>query len=152
MFRKNYFNKNAFLSDIWLSDNPWRCECDDPDMKEFFQYLMEPPFRVIFENSKSTLNNNIFNKTKSQIKDYTQLRCTSPDKFHGKRWEKACIDVWFPSSNRSAAEKVRSAMVIVLLVLAIVSCVVYGFKKWSHKKKMERELEEQMNAEAQREL
>lgn len=81
-----------------------------------------------------------------------QLRCTSPDKHHGKRWEKACADVWFPSSYRSAAERFWTATVIIMLNLSLVCCVVYGFKQWSHKKKEERDLVEQMNAEAEREM
>lgn len=45
-FRLEYFAKNLYLNDIWLGDNPWRCECWGFGLKEFYQYLTVPPQRV----------------------------------------------------------------------------------------------------------
>lgn len=44
-FRKEYFANNQYLNEIWLGDNPWRCECDKKS-SEFYQYLTDRPPRV----------------------------------------------------------------------------------------------------------
>lgn len=45
-FRTEYFAGNPYLNDIWLGDNPWRCECFGHGLQEFYQYLTVPPARV----------------------------------------------------------------------------------------------------------
>lgn len=44
-FRKDFFANNQYLSEIWLGDNPWRCECDKMS-QAFFIYITDRPSRV----------------------------------------------------------------------------------------------------------
>lgn len=53
-FRKDYFANNQYLSELWLGDNPWRCECDRKG-HEFFVYITERPARVNL-NADCSLN------------------------------------------------------------------------------------------------
>lgn len=45
-FRVDFFDHTPYLSDIWLGDNPWRCDCRSAGFLEFFQFLVDPPQRV----------------------------------------------------------------------------------------------------------
>lgn len=47
-FRQDYFASNQYLSELWLGDNPWRCECNRKE-HEFFLYITERPARVNFK-------------------------------------------------------------------------------------------------------
>lgn len=42
-FLVDYFDDNAYLRQIWLGDNPWRCDCKDPEMYMFFDFLDRDP-------------------------------------------------------------------------------------------------------------
>lgn len=53
--RKEFFGNNQYLSELWLGDNPWRCECDRKS-HEFFAWLTERPARVN-SNAYGSLNN-----------------------------------------------------------------------------------------------
>lgn len=44
--RTEYFINNQYLNEIWLGDNPWRCECQQNGFHQFFRYLIEYPARV----------------------------------------------------------------------------------------------------------
>lgn len=45
-FRLRFFEINYYLREIRLGDNPWRCECSDPNFFEFFEFINKDPMRV----------------------------------------------------------------------------------------------------------
>lgn len=45
-FRVEYFNDNLYLQDIWLGDNPWRCDCQTKGFYDFFMFVTQVPSKV----------------------------------------------------------------------------------------------------------
>ena len=44
--RFSQFEENPYVRDIWLGDNPWRCECNSKGFYEFYNFLTEQPPKV----------------------------------------------------------------------------------------------------------
>lgn len=65
-FRKEFFAENAYLGDLYLSDNPWLCNCHE--LFVFYMFVTDAPAKVW---GKST------------------LRCQSPEDVAGRTW--VCI-------------------------------------------------------------
>lgn len=159
-FRQNYFATNQYLSEIWLGDNPWRCDCERGG-HAFFLYITERPARVILSSFFFEIPifaiyllilffNFIF-----QLKDRSQLRCySSLHGSHGVLWEVACSDEWDGTHRRfGAAETVWTMAIVILILVSVLYAVVYGVKLWL---KCRRDLEEdeqrQENLETSRNL
>lgn len=45
-FRREFFNQNPYLQEIWLGDNPWLCDCHNQDFLQFFRFITETPAKV----------------------------------------------------------------------------------------------------------
>jgi hypothetical protein len=45
-FRREFFASNRYIEEIWMGDNPWRCECKDDSFLDFFLFLTDPPGKV----------------------------------------------------------------------------------------------------------
>lgn len=45
-FRKEFFEQNPYLTEIWLGDNPWRCDCPNAEFLQFFRFITDSPSKV----------------------------------------------------------------------------------------------------------
>lgn len=45
-FQMEFFVENPYLQDIWLGDNPWRCDCSTKGFNEFFVFVTQIPSKV----------------------------------------------------------------------------------------------------------
>lgn len=45
-FRREFFDQNPYLQEMWLGDNPWRCDCSNREFMLFFRFITEAPTRV----------------------------------------------------------------------------------------------------------
>ncbi|KAH8299722.1 hypothetical protein KR044_005019 [Drosophila immigrans] len=110
----SYFRANKFLDQIWLGDNPWICECQDPLFVEFYDFLTAKP---------------------TKLKDRYHLRCGSPPGYEGKMWDYACITAWTVSARSNKGEKVWSSIMLSILGLGILA-LCYGCcqKLWRKRK------------------
>lgn len=45
-FRREFFFDNPYLQEIWLGDNPWRCDCGSQEFLHFFRFITESPSKV----------------------------------------------------------------------------------------------------------
>ena len=48
IFRRDFFDSNPYLNEIWLGDNPWRCDCRSQEVLQFFRFISESPAKVRF--------------------------------------------------------------------------------------------------------
>lgn len=69
-FKKEFFDGNLYLAEIFLGDNPWLCECNE--MYPFYIYITDPPAKAWKK---------------------LELRCQSPENVAGRTWESACFTV-----------------------------------------------------------
>jgi hypothetical protein len=131
-FKKNFFYNNTILNEIWLGDNPWRCNCHDNSFYEFFIYLTEYPSRLL---------------------DRSSLRCISPEEVSGRSWESACYSNWFPNSSIGAAEKIWTFFLVTVVVFLGSMCVLMSIKRAIEgRKRTRREREREEMMEEQREI
>lgn len=93
-FKANYFEHNTFLSEIWLGDNPWRCDCHDSSFFNFYSFLVEAP---------------------SRLWDRSALKCMSPENVAGRTWESACHFIWYPQSSMGKTEKVWTFFLVTIV-------------------------------------
>ncbi|XP_034478154.1 uncharacterized protein LOC117784512 [Drosophila innubila] len=112
----SYFRGNKFLDQIWLGDNPWICECQDPLFIEFYEFLTVKP---------------------QKIKDRYHLRCGSPPIYYGKMWDYACITDWTASTRSSSGEKVWSTVMLSILGIGLLA-ILYGCCQKIMRKQKER--------------
>lgn len=131
-FRSEFFAKNPYLNDIWLGDNPWRCECWGYGLQEFYQYLTVPPARV---STRTPTIPPPLPKSKSifhqQTNDRAYLRCASPEELQGKNWNVACHEAWHPVKRQmSTVEKVWTFTMVTLILATLNFCIFLSFKKW----------------------
>ncbi|KAH8369788.1 hypothetical protein KR093_000976 [Drosophila rubida] len=110
----SYFRGNKFLDQIWLGDNPWICECQDPLFVEFYDFLTAKP---------------------TKLKDRHHLRCGSPPVYEGKMWDHACITAWTVSARSSKGEKVWSSIMLTILGLGILALCFGCCQKLVRKRK-----------------
>lgn len=45
-FRREFFDQNPYLNEIWLGDNPWSCDCRNEEFLQFFRFITEIPTKV----------------------------------------------------------------------------------------------------------
>lgn len=93
-FRQDYFTDNVYLTELWLGDNPWTCNCNDKNLYNFYNFLLESP---------------------SKIWDKKSLRCMNPEELYGKTWEMACYFVWYPQSRMGMTEKVWTFFMVAVI-------------------------------------
>ncbi|XP_019562172.3 toll-like receptor 6 [Aedes albopictus] len=131
-FRVDFFDSNTYLSEIWLGDNPWRCDCRDSGFLDFFLFLTEPPRRV---------------------NDHKQLRCTSPEDFYGATWEAACRSVWYPQDIMGTTERIWTYFMLAILAFFGFFCLYSSIKRFvDSRRKLAAERERQENVEEMREV
>ncbi|XP_053964918.1 insulin-like growth factor-binding protein complex acid labile subunit [Anastrepha ludens] len=112
-----YFRSNQYLDAIWISDNPWICNCQDATFMDFYDYLTAPP---------------------QKLKDRNSVRCASPSHFYGKTWEGACANVWVPSGRTSRAERAWTTIMLCLLAIGVGTLIFTCFKKFVKSRKQRR--------------
>lgn len=122
-FRVAYFDENPYLGDIWLGDNPWRCECNDNSFAMFFNYLTEGP---------------------GKLRDYGNLRCLTPEEAFGETWEMACSEQWFTarSANADAAQRVWTFLMLSIVVFVTGVCAIMSIRRCIENRLFERREEE----------
>uniref|UniRef100_A0A182PDK3 LRRCT domain-containing protein n=1 Tax=Anopheles epiroticus TaxID=199890 RepID=A0A182PDK3_9DIPT len=131
-FRVEFFEQNPFLSEIWLGDNPWRCDCRSDEFFQFFQYLTDPPGR---------------------IGDRKNLQCNTPEDFFGATWEAACRSVWYPYETIGNAERIWTWLMVGVLAFFGLFCLISSVKKFiSSRKKLAAEREREQNLQELREI
>ncbi|XP_053687132.1 uncharacterized protein LOC128736668 [Sabethes cyaneus] len=131
-FRVDFFDHNPYLSDVWLGDNPWRCDCRDAEFFHFFLFLTEPPRRV---------------------NDRKQLRCTSPEDFYGATWEGACRSVWYPPDVMGTTERIWTFFMLAILAFFGFFCMYSIIRKCiDSRRKLAAERERQENIQEMREI
>ncbi|KFB51384.1 AGAP006643-PA-like protein [Anopheles sinensis] len=131
-FRVEFFDRNPYLSEIWLGDNPWRCDCRSDDFFQFFQYLTDPPGR---------------------IGDRKNLQCNAPEDFFGASWEAACRSVWYPYETMGNAERIWTWLMVSILSFFGVCCLISSIRKFiSTRKKLNAEREQAENLQELREI
>uniref|UniRef100_A0AAG5DDM5 LRRCT domain-containing protein n=1 Tax=Anopheles atroparvus TaxID=41427 RepID=A0AAG5DDM5_ANOAO len=131
-FRVDFFDRNPYLTEIWLGDNPWRCDCRSDDFFQFFQYLTDPPGR---------------------IGDRKNLQCNAPEDFFGASWEGACRSVWYPYETMGNAERVWTWLMVSILSFFGVCCLISSIRKFiSTRKKLNAERERAENLQELREI
>ncbi|XP_023173006.2 uncharacterized protein LOC111600898 isoform X2 [Drosophila hydei] len=109
-----HFRGNKFLDQIWLGDNPWICECQNPLFIEFYDYLTMKP---------------------AKLKDRHNLRCASPASYYGQLWDYACLSDWTVSARNSSGEKVWSTIMLCILGLGLLALMFGCFQKMMRKHK-----------------
>ncbi|XP_055837122.1 insulin-like growth factor-binding protein complex acid labile subunit [Episyrphus balteatus] len=127
-FRPEYFRANIFLSQIWLSDNMWRCDCHDPTFMAFYDFLTMKP---------------------QKLKDKSNVKCFSPTAYYGKSWENACMTVWYPVQNEKAAQKVWTIMFILLIIMGCLLMATSCFRNFVKRQVKRRNRREQEENEAE---
>uniref|UniRef100_A0A182K9M6 LRRCT domain-containing protein n=1 Tax=Anopheles christyi TaxID=43041 RepID=A0A182K9M6_9DIPT len=131
-FRVEFFDKNPFLSEIWLGDNPWRCDCRSDEFFQFFQFLTDPPGR---------------------IGDRKNLQCNTPEDFFGASWEGACRSVWYPYETIGNAERIWTWLMVGVLAFFGFFCLISSVKKFiSSRKKLAVERDREQNLQELREI
>ncbi|XP_035917019.1 uncharacterized protein LOC118514329 [Anopheles stephensi] len=131
-FRVEFFEKNPYLSEIWLGDNPWRCDCRSDEFFQFFQFLTDPPGR---------------------IGDRKNLQCNTPEDFFGASWEGACRSVWYPYETIGNVERIWTWLMVGVLSFFGIFCLISSIKKFiSSRKKMAAEREREQNLQELREI
>ncbi|XP_031629345.1 insulin-like growth factor-binding protein complex acid labile subunit [Contarinia nasturtii] len=130
--REEYFANNLYLNEIWLGDNPWRCDCDLRS-HSFYEYIHDQP---------------------SRIKDPSQFRCYSPKNALGEMWEVACSAYWNERPRKMTSfERVWTIFIAILLAITIVYSVICGIKWWiQYRREARDEQQRQENLETTREL
>lgn len=127
-FRPEFFRSNMYLSQIWLSDNMWRCDCHDPTFMDSYDFLTQRPHK---------------------LKDRSNVRCFSPTSLYGKSWEAACMDVWYPTKDNRAAQKVWTVMFLLLIIVGCVLMASSCFRKFVRQQVKRRNRREQAENEAE---
>ncbi|XP_053675795.1 uncharacterized protein LOC128726039 [Anopheles nili] len=131
-FRVDFFDQNKFLSEFWLGDNPWRCDCQSDEFFKFFQFLTDPP---------------------RQVGDRKNLQCNTPEDFYGASWEAACRSVWYPNESIGNAERIWTWLMVGVLGFFGVFCLISSIKKFiSSRKKLAAEREQEQNLQEMREI
>ncbi|XP_052894633.1 uncharacterized protein LOC128301978 [Anopheles moucheti] len=131
-FRVDFFEKNPFLSEIWLGDNPWRCDCRSEEFFQFFQYLTDPPGR---------------------IGDRKNLQCNTPEDFFGASWEGACRSIWYPYETIGNAERIWTWLMVGVLSFFGLFCLISSVKKFvSSRRKLAAERDREQNLQELREI
>ncbi|XP_067632750.1 insulin-like growth factor-binding protein complex acid labile subunit isoform X2 [Eurosta solidaginis] len=117
----DYFRSNHYLDAIWLSDNPWICDCHDSTFMNFYDYLTAEP---------------------QKLKDRVNVRCASPSNFYGKTWESACAYYWAPRERSSTVEKAWTTIMLFILIIAVGAFAFSCVQKYIKARKQRRDRRE----------
>ncbi|CAB3239774.1 unnamed protein product [Arctia plantaginis] len=112
IWKRSFFESNRYLERLDLADNMWRCDCADPNMVDFFEFVTLEP------NKKEESYN---------------LVCNSPMNLFGQSWLQACYFVWNPTEKAANPDGLILFIIIMIAGLAIclllVSCVKRSMKR-----------------------
>ncbi|XP_039957178.1 insulin-like growth factor-binding protein complex acid labile subunit [Bactrocera tryoni] len=117
----DYFRSNHYLDAIWISDNPWVCNCHDPTFIDFYDFLTAVP---------------------PKLKDRNYVRCASPSYLYGKTWEAACGSVWIPNGRSSKVEKAWTVIMLCFLGICVGTLLYTGFRRFIKSRRQRRNREE----------
>lgn len=153
-FRVDFFNENPYLAELWLGDNPWRCDCRNEDFLQFYRFITEKPAKVINLISLISIKKTDTLQISFQVYDRNHLRCGSPEEVYGSHWEVACFHIWYPNERpMGTAEKVWTIVLVGLFVFAGSLCLLMTIKKCIEGRKLTRtERERQRYLEEQRDM
>lgn len=108
IWRRSYFASNPYLERLDLSDNMWRCDCDDDNMYDFYEFITLEP------NKKEESFN---------------LVCHSPVNLIGKSWLEACYFIWNPIDKSESAESLIWFIIIMIIGLSLCLLLVNGIRR-----------------------
>lgn len=108
--KQNVLDHLSEVKDLNLINNPWNCDCKDPDFKKFWKY-------ILLSQRKS-------NYTKSLI-------CQSPKEFNGLSWERSCLEHLGLNEESMSKNKALFSLLVPLLtlfcLLAVILVIRQGF-------------------------
>ncbi|XP_037035716.1 toll-like receptor 6 [Bradysia coprophila] len=131
-FKREFFDDNPYIQDIWLGDNPWRCDCRSLEFFHFYDYLIDIP---------------------AKVNDRGLLKCNSPEKVFGLTWDTACSAEWYANGNTAVgtAQKVWTYILVTMLAFTGVMCLYMSIRRYIKGRKLTRLEEERLrNLEAAR--
>lgn len=130
LFKVDMFNYNELLYSLKLADNPWICDCNSQEFKQFWEFLTRYPVKV----------------KESETAD---IKCMSPDSVARKSWIQACNRIWYPYDELETSfgfTHYGTALVILIItaagVFTVVGVIRHGIKKRikEEQEEMEREM------------
>ncbi|CAG4965508.1 unnamed protein product [Colias eurytheme] len=107
IWSRYFFQSNLYLERLDLGDNMWRCDCDDDNMFDFYEYVTLEP------NKKEESYN---------------LECHGPLDVVGQTWLEACYFTWNPSERTGNATNLIWFIIIMIVGLALCLVLVNGIK------------------------
>ncbi|XP_050670982.1 insulin-like growth factor-binding protein complex acid labile subunit [Leptidea sinapis] len=124
-----YFLSNPYLERLDLSDNLWRCDCEDENMFDFYEYVTLEPNKK--EESYS-------------------LICHSPNNVVGQTWLEACYFTWNPSERGPNPNNLVWFIIVMIVGLALCLLLINGIKSSMNRRLATIQAERERQIEAAR--